>query len=303
MLFMSRSSKLVVCIALVLFLLSGCGEKSKETAEDADTDEAFRIPDSLLAPLEGYELVRDDYHPVRGGVMANREIELQYPASGIARYVAVTTFGFAIEGYRKVVKEIGKPAEGAMVLIGTKDLDEYKFLARKEWWYYGSVVGDSIYFEPLDIMMKRGIASIGITQRIAQMALHRRSDGRIPRWLQESFASYVAGEREILDMQVEQFRFQNADVDPSPAVIEEMLEKTEDFQGSRIAFYAAYRMLENTINRYSIESVYTFIDELGSGGTVDSASREAFGMDYESFLDTIRVDRAGTAAPDEAPRS
>jgi len=284
--------KAAVVLALCALFLAGCGDKADKDKEAASKNE-FRIPDSLLSPLDGYKLVRDEYHPVRGGVMASKDIEVRYPAAPVARYIAVKIFGYALEAYRKVDETVGRPADGSIVLIGATDLDEYKLVTRKEWWYYGLVKGDTIYFEPFNIMIKRTIAEMGLTQKIAQAALARRSKGRIPMWLKESLASYIAGEYEILEMQAEQFRHENANLDPSPADIEEALEKAEDFRNTRIAFFAAYRMLENFLNRFSFETIFEFIDELGAGRTLDEAAEKVFGMDYGSVIDAIRVDRPG----------
>jgi hypothetical protein len=284
----NRTVLLLVVACAIGVSLGGCGKKSEK---EKSTAEEFRIPDSLLAPLEGYNLTRDDYHPIEGGVMENAQIVLRYPASNVARYVAVKIFGFARDGYRKVTETIGKPADGKVVLIGSKDLDEYRFLTRKEWWYYGTVYGDTIYFEPFDIMIKRGIAEMGITQKLAQLALRRLSNGRIPLWLRESAASRFAGEGGVLKMQVEEFRLQNWDINPSPETLERDLALAELRPDTRIAFGAAYRMLENLLAFSTFDDVIRFARLLGEGSTLDDASREVFGYDYASLLDRVRVDR------------
>jgi len=283
-----RSIAIVLLAYLLVASLIGCGKETER--EEASSTEEFRIPDSLLAPLQGYKLTRDDYHPINGGVMENAEIVLHYPASAIARYVAVKTFGMARIGLRTVIERIGKPADGKITLIGSKDLDEYKFLTRKEWWYYGVIQGDTIYFEPYDIMIKRGIAQMGITQRMAQMALGRISNDRLPLWMRESVASYVAGEGEIVTIQVEEFKRQNWDIDPSPETLERDLGTAEVRADTRIAFSAAFRMLEKLLETSSIEDVLRFARMLGTGDSLDDASREVFGCDYKTLIDRVRVD-------------
>lgn len=286
----------VACLALTVMMIfaaamvvfSGC---SKEQKGDEAAKEEFRIPDSLLAPFAHIKLVRDDYHAVNGGVMADERIELHYPASSIARFVAISSFDLAQKAYNKVSKEIGKPSDGILVLIGTTDLEEYQFLTRKEWWYYGLVQGDTIYFEPLDIMLKRTIADEGITQKIAQAALLRRSNGRMPVWLREALASRVADEGGIIKMQIEEFKLQGLNVDPSPEAVEEYLSEASNRVDTRIAFFAAYRMMENLLGSYEMDDVMRFIDAIAAAGTLDEASRTAFGKDYASILDMIRVDK------------
>ncbi len=279
-----------ILASMVFMALLGCGKEEKEEKKEEVSKEEFRIPDSLLTPIAGYNLTRDDYHPVEGGVMANDIIELHYPARTVARFVAVRSFGIAQSAYRKVAEEIGRPAEEKLILIGAKDLDEYLLLTRKEWWYYGYIEGDTIYFEPFNIMLKRGIADMAIMQKIAQRALMRRSGNRMPVWLREALASRIAGEVEVLKIQIEQFRSAGWDVNPPPAKIEQDLTDAIDMGDTRVAFYAAYRMLENLLSSSSLEDVFEFIDRLQAGSTRDEASREAFGMDYDALLDGIRVD-------------
>ena len=274
-----------LCALLVVF---GCGKGAKDKKE---SQEAFRVPDSLLAPIEGYHLTVDDYHVVDGGVMANARIELRYPSSEIARYLAIRVFGFAKSGYEKVTKEIGRPAAGKIVIIGTNDLDEYLLMTRKEWWYYGFVKGDTIIFEPFDIMIKRHIGEQGIVNRIAQVGIDRRSGGACPWWLKEAIATRVADEAEIIRIQQPEFQYEGRNMNPTPEAIERAIAEGTNRGDSRIAYFSAYRMLENLLGTYSMENVLSFLDRLGEGKTLDQASREAFGIGYGALIDRIRIDR------------
>jgi hypothetical protein len=274
-----------LCGLLVVF---GCGKGTKEKKE---SPEAFRVPDSLLAPIEGYHLTVDEYHVVNGGVMANQQIELRYPSSDIARYLAIRVFGYAKEAYEKVTKEIGRPADGKIVIIGTKDLDEYLLMTHKEWWYYGFVKGDTIIFEPFDTLIKRNIVEQAMTNRIAQVAINHRSGGACPWWLKEAIASRVADEGEILRIQQPEFQYEGRNMNPSPEAIEKAIAEGTNRGDSRIAYYSAYRMLENLLGTYSMEKVLSFLDRLGEGATLDQASTAAFGVGYATLIDRIRIDR------------
>jgi hypothetical protein len=278
----------IIALLLILVLAVGCGKRDKEKGAGK---EAFRVPDSLLSAINSYGLTVDDYHVIKGGIMANAQIEVRYPASEIARYVGVRTFGAAKAAYEKVSKEIGRPVETKLVLIGASDLDEYRILTRKEWWYYGYVRGDTIYFEPLDILMRRSIAEVSITQRIAQAALNRRSNGRIPLWLKEAVASRIAGEKEILDIQMPEFQNEGRNMYPSPQEIESAIAAGTDRGDTRIAYHASYRMLEKLLATHSMDNVLSFLDRLKEGKTLDQSSQEAFGIGYDALLDKIRVDR------------
>lgn len=285
-----RTTALLCALALFSAGLAGCqGDGDKRTQ-----DETFRIPDTLLAPLQSYQLTVDEYHPVDGGVMANDRIELHYTPSPYARYLATVVFGEALKGYKLVRESIGRPSNAKIVIIGTKDLPEYQFLTRKEWWYYAVIEGDTILCEPLDIMRKRfdsvtdrAISEIGLTQRMAQMALDLKSAGRIPIWLREAAASHVANERPILRAQIEQFRKELDGYTFTLDELEHTLRIAEDMKLTRAAFFYSYRMLERLLERSGWENVVAFASRLGAGASLDEASRESFGASYDELVAAV----------------
>ena len=286
-------SAAIVLLSAVLALSVGCsGDKKDDSAVD---DEEFRVPDSLLSPIEAYKLTTDDYHPVDGGLMANADIALYYPSHEIARVIAVKIFGTILDGYRKVRKEIGRPAEGKVVIIGTKDFPEYTVMTRKEWWYYAWIKGDTIYSEPLNILLKRWdpitektLAEIGLTQRMAQMALDGLSGGRIPIWMKEAAAAYVADERAILRMQIQQFDYLLEGFSPPLDELESDILAGDDMAMSRLSYFFAYRMLENLLEKFEFANVTGFARRLGKGASLDEASMEEFGMNYEEMIAAVR---------------
>lgn len=280
-------NRLISVMVILLLVTAACGEKKQEKE---DAKQAFRIPDSLLSPLDGYKLTRDDYHPVTGGIMESQEIVLHYPASEVARYVAVEAFGAARDAYRLIKEDIGPPSDGRVVLIGAADMEEYRFLTRKEWWYYGVVKADTIYFEPLDVMLKRTILNVGIAQKMAQMALDKRSHGRIPIWMKEGLASRIAGEWPIIRTQRAEFKDGTYDLTPPPERLVRILEEADDRPLTRIAFYCAYVMVDRVVGRFGMDSIMKFIDLLAEGKGYDEASGEAFGMSYPDLIDAVRLD-------------
>jgi len=301
-------SATIFLLAAVLSLSVGCGGDKKE--DSAAGEKEFRIPDSLLSPIEAYDLTVDDYHPIEGGLMVNAEIELHYPPKEISRFIAVKSFGKILDGHRKVSKEIGRPAGSRVVIIGMRDMDEYTAMTQKEWWYYALIRGDTIYSEPLNILLKRWdpitertLADIGITQRMAQMALERLSGGRIPVWMKEAAASYVAGERAILRMQVHQFDDQLVGFSPSLDELERSILAGDDMALSRASYFFAYRMLENLLEKHEFSSVKRFASRMGKGASLDEASMAEFGMSYMDMIAAARpVDIMDGAGPLPKPK-
>jgi hypothetical protein len=113
--------------------------------------------------------------------------------------------------------------------------------------------------------------------------------------MREAIASYIAGERIILESQANEFRIKGDDINPSPETIELHLVNAYERGPTRIAFFAAYRMLENLLSFSSMNDVLRFLDILRTGSSRDEASNEVFGVDYDSLLDKVRIDREGSS--------
>ncbi len=296
-------SAVIVLLSAVLVLSAGCGGDKKEDTS-ADSEE-FRVPDSLLSPIEAYNLAVDEYHPVNGGIMANNDVELRYPARDIARFIATRSFGEILKGYKRVKEDIGRPASGKVVIVGALDLPEYAVMTRKEWWYYAWIKGDTIYSEPLDILLKRWdpitgktLSEIGFTQRFAQMALARLSGGKIPVWMKEAAASYVADERPILRMQINQFSDILPGFSPPLDELEVHILTGTDMSMSRLSYFFVYRMFENLLANFEFANVIGFARLLGEGATLDEAAITEFGMSYRDMILSVRpVDILDGAGP------
>jgi len=283
-------SSAAAVIFLSMLIIAGCGDGEKEKS----ADEAFKVPDSFLVDKDTFDLVVDSYHPVKGGDIGNEDILVHYPATELYEYISGKIFGIAYNSYREIEEKIGRPAEGRVTCIGTKSMDEYKLMTRKEWWYYGTIRGDTIYFEPYHIMLKRydrtskqNIAQIGFRQRFAQMALDRLSKGRVPTWLKESMASYYANESAVLKAQAVQWRDEYFDFRITEAELNSYLEDAQDLALTRVSYYIAYQMLENLMELSSEEQILAFVEKLGEGYSLDEASREVFGFNYETLISKI----------------
>ncbi len=282
----------ILVLAIIMIIGTGCDKESDKSGKKSE--ESFRVPDSLITPKDRFQLVLDEYHPIKGGVIANKDISLHYPASQIYDFISGKMFSIAFDSYNLIEEKIGRPAQGKIVCIGAKDMDEHKFLTRKEWWYYGVVRGDTIYFEPYQIMLKRGdrvsgqtIAQIAFIQKIAQMALREKSGDKIPRWLRESTASYFAREGAVLKEQAAQFREDYIDFKPTVDELNSYLEIAQEMALTRVSFYIAYQMFENLLDLFSIEEILIFTEKLGEGSSLDEGAIEVFGIDYKTLIKKI----------------
>ncbi len=294
-----KVSRILAALAILVFVVGGFGCGKEQDEKTAKSEKEFRIPDSLLSPKDRFNLVIDDYHPIKGGVIGNEDIEVHYPPTEIYDFLSRKVFGIAFDSYQEVKELIGPPSGEKVVCVGAKDLDEYKFLQKKEWWYYGIIKGDTIYFEPYQLMLKRrdrmsdqSVAQIAFRQKLAQMALRERSGGKIPLWLREGMASHIAEEDVVVKAGAAQWRDEFSDFRATEAELNNYLEVAEGMALTRVAFFIALQMFENLLEMSSMEKILSFLDELEEGKTLGQASRSVFGMDYPALIDKISEYRA-----------
>ena len=120
------------------------------------------------------------------------------------------------------------------------------------------------------------------------MAFDGLSAGRIPIWMKEAAASYVAEERAVLRMQILQFEDQLVGFSPSLDELDRAILAGDDMALSRLSYFFAYRMLENLLEKVEFSNVTRFARRLGEGASLDEASREEFGMSYMEMVAAVR---------------
>jgi hypothetical protein len=88
---------------------------------------------------------------------------------------------------------------------------------------------------------------------------------------------------------------------PTLERIEEDLTEAVDRQQTRIAFFAAYKMLEKVLEEYPFEKVPEFARTLGEGKSLDEACRKVFEVDYAGLLEKADLGDDITAHIGELP--
>jgi SpoIID/LytB domain protein len=94
-------------------------------------------------------------------------------------------------------------ASAASVSVGDLPLLEIRindstgdFTARtgQPWWAAAATKGNRIELQPLGILKRRGVLLTTLRHELAHAVIDRASHNRAPRWLEEGFALYLAGE-------------------------------------------------------------------------------------------------------------
>ena len=298
--------RIVVFAAMcVIAATAGCGEKKErevtengtkqtggaESASDTAglayaTNPFFKLQgpvlDSLRVKKKRFDITRDEYWEDEGGVLANQYFEVWYPPGRTTVTHAMYVFEELMPARKKLGEFFGEAPLELLVIWCSKDLDEYKRLVNREWWYYSEIKGDSMTFSPVYILSKRGISPIAIPHEYYQWAIRKITQNGAPRWLEEGVASYLSGEEKLLLDQMYEFR--QGDVSMSPARIEEVLQGEEDRRDSRIAYYRCYRMVEQLIDKFGEEKVKQAVLLIGRGNTLEQACTKTFNKDYAALL-------------------
>ena len=109
------------------------------------------------------------------------------------------------------------------------------FTARtgQPWWAAAATKGNRIEFQPVALLKRRGILVTTLRHELAHVVIDKVSASRAPRWLEEGFAIYLAGEGPMIT------RYQ-AKRTLSPEELEERIKRPSSQQEMRTLYAGAY---------------------------------------------------------------
>jgi hypothetical protein len=292
-----RAMKLVLIAFALIYLAAGCsGDKKKQQKSPESRRLAAdlhpksnplagltpSVVDTLRAKRRIYNVTRDEYWDDKGGVLGNEYFEVWYSPGR----VTVTHGMFALEeamfARRQFHRTFGAVPDEKLNVILPADMTNYLLRTGREWWYYSSVKEDTVIFQPVYVLVKRGLAPIAITHEYAQWAMERLSRQRAPRWFVEGLASLMSNEASVLIDQL--WEFDRSSWRKTPSEIESILIKEEDRQSSRIAYYHAFKMMQTLEAQFGYGPLTQFIIRLGDNEDLDAVSRDVFNKSYQELI-------------------
>jgi len=244
---MRAMASVVIAVAVAL---ASCGEKKTEKP----VVKRYEAPASLDRELNSIELdslkqmkrthhvTRDEYWDGYGGVMANDAFEVWYPDGKVNVLQGMAMLKVADQARARAQEVFGTVPSERAVIICAGDIDVYAATTGRQWWHYSRIIGDTISIQPPTMLATRGLFFIVGPREYYEWTIGKLSKGHASRWVEEGFASYLAGEAAVL----EDLR-QDIKADPlamSTKAMESALEKEKDRQTTRQAYYNAYRMVE-----------------------------------------------------------
>jgi hypothetical protein len=109
------------------------------------------------------------------------------------------------------------------------------FTARtgQPWWAAAATRGNRIELQPVGILKRRGVLLTTLRHELAHAVIDRASHNRAPRWLEEGFALYLAGEGSTISRYIRRGRLPTEE-------LEKRLERPGSAEEMRALYAQAY---------------------------------------------------------------
>lgn len=310
---MTRVIQRVTIIAAVLVIFGCGGNSSKQETQTAkqtqsnsempqallkDREKPSYIPqqkalyemsagqiDTLRAYKRRFNITRDEYWDLYGGVLGNDYFDVWYPEGRVTVSHAMRVFMDIMPARAKFETFFGDAPEDRLIIICPEDMEHFKELTGRDWWYYGDFRADSLTLQPVYVLFKRGIDELAISHEYYQWALSKLTRYGAPRWLEEGVASYLSNEGRLLTAQVREFPADS--VWMSPQRVDDVLVKEETKRDARTAYYHAYTMVMGIIDSWGEDGLKSMVRAMAEGYDMDEACRKVFDMPYADLLKKI----------------
>ena len=118
------------------------------------------------------------------------------------------------------------------------------------WWAAAATQGSRIELQPVGILKQRGVLFTTLRHELAHIMIDSISNKRAPRWLEEGFALYLAGEGQTISRYVTRVRLAEDE-------LEQRLQRPRTEIEMRTLYAEAYLMVAEMIRRQGESGVWT----------------------------------------------
>jgi hypothetical protein len=280
---------------LGLALAAGCGGDGRESdmprVSPPDSRTAGRNfsraeLDSLRALKERNRVTRDEYWDDRGGVLGNDVVDVWYPPGNLTVSHGMYVLDWAMKCRRQAERLFGRVPQQKLTIVCTQTMEAYTDFTGREWWHYASIEDDRIIYQPVPVLVARGLLDIALPREYFEWAIERIAGDEAPRWLVEGMASRLANEETVLEDNLGEFP--DEAVKMELGAIEAALDADDDKKRARIAYYNAYMMVKRLDQEFSRGALAAMITAIGDGSSLESAARSAFELPYDELVTRAR---------------
>src|SRR6185436_8018347 len=126
------------------------------------------------------------------------------------------------------------------------------FTARtgQPWWAAAATEGNRIELQPVGVLQQRGVLFTTLRHELAHVMIDAVSNKRAPRWLEEGFALYLAGEAQTISRYATRDRL-------SEDELEQRIRRPRTQEDMRTLYANAYLTVAEMIRRQGESSVWT----------------------------------------------
>jgi hypothetical protein len=209
--------------------------------------------DLLSAPAHKHSVSAKPSEAPRFFTISSEHFRVTYPA-GIDRRDANQVLS-TLESARS---DFINRANSASIAIGDLPTLEIRlnestgdFTARtgQPWWAAAATKGNRIELQPAAILKRRGVLLTTLRHELAHVVIDRAGHNRAPRWLEEGFAIYLAGEGPMFARYATKTKL-------SPDQIEKRLERPGSEQEMRMLYSLSYNQVSYLIQSGTESSVW-----------------------------------------------
>lgn len=118
------------------------------------------------------------------------------------------------------------------------------------WWAAAATQGNRIELQPVRILKRRGVLFTTLRHELAHIMINSVSNKRAPRWLEEGFALYLAGESQMISRYATRDRLAEDE-------LEQRLQHPRTQQDMRTLYAEAHHLVFELIRREGEPSIWT----------------------------------------------
>jgi stage II sporulation protein D len=226
------------------------GETGSKVVNDIDGWQADLL---LTASDRALSIAASPRHPVSRAMLSSEHFRVSYPARVAQRDAEriLKTFESTRSDLLRRISSAGiSIADFPSLEIFINDTTG-DFVGRTglPWWAGAATKGHRIELQPIEVLKRRGVLETTLRHELVHPLIDEISHGRVPRWLAEGLALYLAGEGPIISRYAPSSKM-------SIEEIEQKLAKPSSVQAMRAAYAAAYREVSELIKKEGEASLW-----------------------------------------------
>ncbi|MDP6418776.1 MAG: hypothetical protein QGG80_04855 [Candidatus Krumholzibacteria bacterium] len=265
---------------------------------------AEALSDDRLPRGYGWETLRDwkegDLRPaplVEDGRVRSEFFSLEYPTA-FRTLVALSFLEYTDFVYFTILERLGWSLDRVVPLETCWDPAAYRKHWDLPWWVPGVVRDGKILVQPMSMLMSRGLAMETLTHLYVELLLREKTQARLPDWFIYGAGAFFGDEGWVLEGQVEVLQrnyeirceqgtmIRDLNLHRDPAVIAAGADDEDARCRSRIAYWRAFRLMQNILLQEGQKTFAAMVDSMESDPALDfeAALQAHYGMSLTELV-------------------